>query len=98
MDKFNNKKGPWEHKCNYLCKYLYFLCVNRNVFAFSAEVLDENNNIYTHEDDIFEGLKLKACVASMHQNTVRDLTNYSFIFSLLRLFDEKILRSYRIGT
>ena len=47
---------------------------------FSAEVLDENNNIYTHEDDVFEGLKLKACVASMHQNTVSNLTNYSFIF------------------
>ena len=59
--------------------YLSFLCLNRNIFAFSAEVLDENNNIYTHEDDVFEGLKLKACVASMHQNTVRDLTNYSFI-------------------
>jgi len=39
-------------------------------FVINAEVLDENNNIYTHEDDVFEGLKLKACVASMHQNTL----------------------------
>ena len=58
----------------FISMYLSLSC------AFSAEVFDENNNIYTHEDDIFEGLKLKACVASIHQNTVRDLTNYFLIF------------------
>ena len=31
---------------------------------FSAEVLDENNQIFTHEDDEYYGLKLKSCVGN----------------------------------
>ncbi len=49
-------------------KSFVFLTVNNNldenIFFFSAEVLDEQNRIYTKEDDRFLGLKLRACVTT----------------------------------
>ena len=38
-------------------------------FFYSAEILDANNRIYTHEDDEFYGLKIKACVANPLKNS-----------------------------
>lgn len=34
----------------------------------SAEILDEKNQLYTHEDDEFEGLSIKSCVLPMQND------------------------------